>query len=61
MGQIRDFSGQNLVHFGSPSQNVLNSDLKNPGFVPFEAIWSNFVTHKLDIHGKSVGNWERDI
>ena len=27
------FSDQILVHFGSPSQNVLKSDLKSPGFV----------------------------
>ena len=29
------FSDQISVHFGSASQNVLKSDLKNPGFVPF--------------------------
>ena len=42
MGQIRGFSDQISVHFGSMSQNVLKSDLKSPGFVSFDANLSHF-------------------
>ena len=31
------FSDQISVHFGAVRQNVLKSDLKSPGFVPFRA------------------------
>ena len=36
------FSEQISVHFGSVSQNVLKSDMKNPGFVPFGANLTHF-------------------
>ena len=45
MGQISPkwdksgtFSNQNSVHFRLPSQNVLNYELKIPGFVPFDSV-----------------------
>ena len=34
MGQIRDFSDQDSVHFGAIRQNVLNSDLKKSLICP---------------------------
>ena len=43
------------MHFGSPSQNVLKSDLKGPGFVAFRANITHFGP-KSDIPGVTAGS-----
>ena len=50
IGQILDFFRSDFSTFWLGSQNVIKSDLKNPGFVPFGAYLTN-ISPKFAMSG----------
>ena len=57
MGQIRGFFRSDSVHFGSPSQNVLNMNWKNPQICP---IWGQFDPLWVQIWWPRIALTRRD-